>query len=78
MSVSDNVSALATGAEEVIASSHEPGTWSGFVGRMVLSLLQLVSSILYWAVRLATITIPTLLFSLFSTTWTVTMNATTL
>lgn len=79
MDVSDNASAVATRAgEELLASSQGPGTWGGFVGRLVLSLLHLVSSILYWAIRLATITVPTLLFSVFSTSWTVTMNATTL
>lgn len=79
MDVHDNASAVASRAgEELIASSPEPGTWSGLVGRLVLSILQLVTSILYWAVRLATITVPTLLFSVFSTSWTVTMNATTL
>ena len=79
MSVYDNASTMASRpSEELLASSQEPGTWTGFVGRIVLSLLHLVSSILYWVVRLATITIPTLLFSIFSTSWTVTMNATTL
>ena len=79
MDVHDNASAAATRAgEELLAPTREPGTWSGFVGRLVLSLLHLVSSILYWVVRLTTITVPTLLFSVFSTSWTVTMNATTL
>lgn len=79
MSVHDNASAVATRAsDELLLSSQEPGTWAGFVGRVVLSLLHLVSSGLYWAVRLTTITVPTMLFSIFSTSWTVTMNATTL
>lgn len=79
MDVHNDASAVATRAgQELLASSPEAGTWSGFVGRLVLSLLHLVSSVLYWAIRLTTITIPTLLFSVFSTSWTVTMNATTL
>ena len=79
MGVYDNPSAVAhRPGEELLAASQVPGTWSGFIGRIVLYLLQVISSILYWAVRLTTITVPTLLFSIFSTSWTVTMNATTL
>jgi hypothetical protein len=33
---------------------------------------------LYWVIRIVTISVPTILFTLFSTSWTVTMNATTL
>ena len=79
MDVHDNASALATRAgEELLAPKQEPGAWAGCVGRMVFSLLHLLSSGLYWAIRLATITLPTFIFQIFSSSWTVTMNATTL
>ncbi|TEA20767.1 Lysophospholipase NTE1 [Colletotrichum sidae] len=66
-----------TRAQEVVAA-QPTSSWLGFFGRLLLAILSLVSSILYWAIRIVTITIPTLLFTLFSTSWTVTMNATTL
>ncbi|KAF9881724.1 patatin-like serine [Colletotrichum karsti] len=66
-----------TRAQEVVAAQGS-SSWLGFFGRMILAILSLVSSILYWAIRIVTISIPTLLFTLFSTSWTVTMNATTL
>ncbi|SPN99569.1 related to serine esterase that deacylates exogenous lysophospholipids [Cephalotrichum gorgonifer] len=79
MDVHENASSFAVRtAEELLASSQEQNTWTGFVGRLVLFLLHTVSSILYWTVRLSTITIPTLLFSLLSSSLTVTMNFTTL
>lgn len=53
-------------------------SWIGFVWRMLVALLQFAFALFYWVVRIVTITIPTLLFSLLSSTWTVTMNATTL
>ena len=79
MDVHDNASALATRAgEELLAPNQESGTWAGFVGRVVISLFHLFTSVLYWAIRLATITLPTFIFTVFSSSWTVTMNATTL
>jgi lysophospholipid hydrolase len=77
-SLSAVVAMATTATAEFVAPAQQPGTWTGFIGRLVLMLLHFVSSLLYWAIRLATITIPTLLFSLFSASWTVTMNATTL
>ncbi|KAL3296913.1 lysophospholipase NTE1 [Colletotrichum asianum] len=66
-----------TRAQEVVAAQGS-SSWLGLLGRLILAILSLISSILYWAIRIVTITIPTLLFTLFSTSWTVTMNATTL
>ncbi|GJC94190.1 lysophospholipase NTE1 [Colletotrichum higginsianum] len=65
-----------TRAQEVVAAQGS-SSWLGLFGRLILAILSLVSSILYWAIRIVTITIPTVLFTLFSTSWTVTMNATT-
>lgn len=66
-----------TRAQEVVAAQGS-SSWLGLFGRLILAILSLISSILYWAIRIVTITIPTVLFTLFSTSWTVTMNATTL
>lgn len=53
-------------------------SWLGLLGRLVLFVLQVLTTILYWALKLTTISTPTLLFNIFSTTLTVSMNATTL
>ncbi|KAF6844480.1 patatin-like serine [Colletotrichum musicola] len=66
-----------TRAQEVVAAQGS-SSWLGLFGRLILAILSLLSSILYWAIRIVTITTPTVLFTLFSTSWTVTMNATTL
>ncbi|KXX80254.1 Lysophospholipase NTE1 [Madurella mycetomatis] len=61
-----------------VANAHSSSSWLGFFARLVLLVLQLISTVLYYAIKLATISIPTLLYTLFSTSLTVTMNATTL
>jgi lysophospholipid hydrolase len=50
-------------------------SWVGMFGRMTLFL---IPGVLYWLITFATITLPTFLFTLFSTSLTFTMNATTL
>ncbi|KAH8889824.1 patatin-domain-containing protein [Thozetella sp. PMI_491] len=55
-----------------------PSSWLGLFARIMLWILQLTSTILYWVVRISTFTLPSTLFRLFSTSLTVTMNATTL
>lgn len=60
-----------------VAAQESPG-WLGLFGRLVYMLLNAVSTILYWVLRIATINIPTIMYTLLSTSWTVTMNATTL
>lgn len=59
-------------------AAQEPYGWLGFFGRLIWFLVHFTSTILYWIIRIATINIPTFLYTLFSTSWTVTMNATTL
>lgn len=59
-------------------TAHEPYTWFGLFGWLIWFLLHITSTILYWVIRIATINVPSFLFHLFSTSWTVTMNATTL
>ncbi|KAI2618866.1 lysophospholipase NTE1 [Hypoxylon sp. NC1633] len=61
-----------------VAQVQGSSSWLGLIARFVLSILQLLSTIIYWSLKLTTISVPTLLFTLFSTSWTVTMNATTL
>ncbi|KAI1074939.1 lysophospholipase NTE1 [Whalleya microplaca] len=68
------VASAVTQADEVAGSS----SWLGLFARLILFILHMLSTILYWSLKLTTISVPTLLFTLFSTSWTVTMNATTL
>ncbi|KAI1210007.1 lysophospholipase NTE1 [Annulohypoxylon truncatum] len=88
MAVSQAVSSIANSSSATITSavtrvddvarSQGSSSWLGLIARFVLFILHILSSILYWSLKLTTISVPTLLFTLFSTTWTVTMNATTL
>ncbi|KAF4975403.1 hypothetical protein FZEAL_7812 [Fusarium zealandicum] len=59
-------------------AAQEPSSWLGFFGWLIWFTFHIVSTILYWVIRIATINIPSFLYHLFSTSWTVTMNATTL
>jgi lysophospholipid hydrolase len=68
----------AVAAASDVANTHGSSSWLGFFARVVLWILQFVSMVLYYAIKLATISVPTLLYTLFSTSLTVTMNATTL
>ncbi|CAK7227705.1 phosphatidylcholine and lysophosphatidylcholine phospholipase [Sporothrix curviconia] len=60
-----------------VASTHGSSSWIGLFARLILSLLHVTSIILYFVLKVATFSLPTLLYTLFSTTLTVTMNATT-
>ena len=61
-----------------VAQAHGSSSWLGLLARVVLWILQVVSALLYFTLKLATFSVPSLLFTLFSTSLTVTMNATTL
>ncbi|KAK0637237.1 hypothetical protein B0T17DRAFT_504602 [Bombardia bombarda] len=61
-----------------VAEAHGSYTWLGLFARLILWILQMVSVILYYTIKVATLSVPTILFNLFSTSLTVTMNATTL
>ncbi|KAF2748023.1 lysophospholipase NTE1 [Sporormia fimetaria CBS 119925] len=50
----------------------------GLLARVLLSIVRVIPGLLYWIVTFSTITLPTWLFTLFSTTLTFTMNFTTL
>ncbi|KAL8828611.1 MAG: hypothetical protein Q9191_002492 [Dirinaria sp. TL-2023a] len=66
-------SPFATAQDGVTARSR----W-GVFGILALLLARLIPAVLYWAVTFTSITLPTLLFKLFSTSLTFTMNLTTL
>ncbi|KAF4125228.1 lysophospholipid hydrolase [Geosmithia morbida] len=78
-SVSLTAAAMSAATQQMTAAGQEaPTGWLGLFGWSIYVILNLVSIILYWVLRIATINIPTFLFTLFSTSWTITMNATTL
>ncbi|OIW32187.1 patatin-like phospholipase [Coniochaeta ligniaria NRRL 30616] len=66
-----------TRASDVI-EAHASSSWLGFFARLIFWILHTVSTILYYAIKMTTISVPTFLFTMFSTSLTVTMNATTL
>ena len=53
-------------------------SWLGLLGKLVLFALQTATIVLYWLIKLTTISAPSFLFTLFSMTLTFSMNATTL
>ncbi|KAI1325470.1 hypothetical protein F5Y16DRAFT_261846 [Xylariaceae sp. FL0255] len=63
---------------EYVAGVEASPSWLGLTARFILFVLHVASTIIYWSLKLTTISVPTLLFTLFSTSLTVTMNATTL
>ncbi|PTB63995.1 patatin-domain-containing protein [Trichoderma citrinoviride] len=70
-------SSLPVSYATVEAARASPG-WLGLIGWLLLSIINLTTTILYWIIRTVTITFPSFLYTLFSASWTVTMNATTL
>ena len=70
--------AMSTATETVAAQANGSSSWLGLFGWLLIAVLNLVSTVLYWVLRIATLEMPSVLFKLFSTSWTVTMNATTL
>ncbi|KUJ14409.1 patatin-domain-containing protein [Mollisia scopiformis] len=70
-------STVALANATAIEQAHVQRSWLGLFAKMILFLIKLVPGILYWLITFTTITLPTFLFTLFSTSLTVTMNATT-
>ncbi|KUI68510.1 Lysophospholipase NTE1 [Cytospora mali] len=70
------LSSVMTRANDVVVA-HGSFSWIGLIARLILWTLQLLSTIIYVALKLTTISIPTLLFTFLSSSLTVTMNATT-
>lgn len=65
-------------AEVDTVVATKSSTWLGWFGRVVLFILQLLSSIVYWSLKLTTVSVSALIYQLFSSNLTVTMNFTTL
>ncbi|KAL8824722.1 MAG: hypothetical protein Q9170_008064 [Blastenia crenularia] len=68
-------------AASVLATTTDgspSSTWTGILGQAILVMVKLVPALLLWIITFATLTLPSLLFTLFSTSLTFTMNATTL
>ena len=79
-SLPQNVSevvARTVGALETTIPPDGPSSL-GLLGRVVLAVLRVIPSVLYWVLAFTTITLPTWLFTLMSMSLTVTMNFTTL
>ncbi|KAI1828679.1 patatin-like phospholipase [Xylaria intraflava] len=75
---SSTTTAAAVLARTQHVAQTEGSSWLGLVAKLILFVLHILSTILYWGLKLTTISFPTLLFTFFSTSLTVTMNATTL
>lgn len=76
-----NVSVASTSAASAaLAATRDLSSLStfGLFGRVILSILKVIPGVLYWIGAFATITVPTWLFTLFSTSLTFTLNFTTL
>ncbi|KAI0404201.1 patatin-like phospholipase [Xylaria palmicola] len=75
---SSTKAATALARTQQVAQTENASSWLGLLARLLLFILHILSTILYWSLKVTTISVPTLLFTLFSTSLTVTMNATTL
>lgn len=65
----------------LVMSANYPSSSSSFaslLGRSLLLIAKFIPGLLYWIVTFSTITLPTILFTLFSMSLTFTMNFTTL
>ncbi|GAP83574.1 putative lysophospholipase NTE1 [Rosellinia necatrix] len=78
LSSSTATAASAFARAQHVAETESSSSWLGLMARFLLFIFHILSTILYWSLKLTTISVPTLLFTLFSTSLTVTMNATTL
>lgn len=78
-SVASTLAGAMSSVSADVAAAHEEATsWLGLFGWLLYLVFNLTSTLLYWSIRIVTISVPKLLYALFSTSWTVTMNATTL
>ncbi|KAI9873190.1 MAG: Neuropathy target esterase, partial [Pleopsidium flavum] len=72
-SANTQASALATAPDGQV-----PSSFAVSLGRLIMFSLRVIPGVLYWLITFTTITLPTWLFTLFSTSLTFTMNFTTL
>lgn len=56
----------------------QSSSWLGLLGYAMLAMARGIPGVLIWIITFTTITLPTVLFALFSTSLTFTMNFTTL
>jgi lysophospholipid hydrolase len=76
--MADNLSrALAMSTPEPVANPPQSSTF-GLFGWVILSVLKVVPSILYYVITFTTITVPTWIYTLLSISLTVTVNFSTL
>lgn len=61
-----------------VPDGQTSATWLASLGSMLMLVASVIPGLLYWLVTFSTITLPTALFTLFSTSLTFTMNFTTL
>ena len=61
-----------------LSDGQMSATWLASIGSVLMAIASVIPGLLYWAVTFTTITLPTALFTLFSTSLTFTMNFTTL
>ncbi|KAH8590264.1 hypothetical protein B0O99DRAFT_691705 [Bisporella sp. PMI_857] len=78
MNALNNTSASVALATAVPQTSEQTRSWLGMVYSAIVWLIWALPGISYWLIKFTTITMPTFLFALFSTSLTFTMNATTL
>ena len=66
-------------SELTVAPDLPPSTsWLGLLGHVLVAMARGIPGILIWVITFSSITLPTFLFALFSTSLTFTMNFTTL
>ncbi|KAK5160295.1 phosphatidylcholine and lysophosphatidylcholine phospholipase [Oleoguttula sp. CCFEE 6159] len=70
--------AASASAVATMAKGPESGSTFGLLGRIMLAVFRVIPSVLYWVITFTSITLPTWLFTLFSTSLTFTLNMTTL
>lgn len=61
-----------------VQTSATSATWLASIGNVLMLIASLLPGLLYWLITFTTLTLPTALFTLFSTSLTFTMNFTTL
>ncbi|KAL8851316.1 MAG: hypothetical protein Q9221_003761 [Calogaya cf. arnoldii] len=76
--VSTATSTLYRASLAVGPDASTPTTWMGQATQAVVATARFIPAVLLWIITFTTITLPTVLFTLFSTSLTFTMNATTL
>ncbi|KAI9700657.1 MAG: phosphatidylcholine and lysophosphatidylcholine phospholipase [Candelina mexicana] len=72
------ISSATASTTAAMTDAPPPGSIMGLLGRTIVFVVKVIPSVLYWLITFTSITLPTWLFTLFSTSLTFTMNFTTL